>query len=179
MMLKTGSKIHAIHSQSYIELLELKEHNYGRLLWKFEFVVEGQPVKDQFINEQAALVAELEGFQIDSPDGAYLFLPLASGFLLYDRANKVYKKLPRPSGIGANAFKSNSFNSSFLTLRFQHEVLVFSSATNHSFNLVFDAEKIMLLNAQVEKDNLLLELKGLESYEKKEIMYKIPNGLKW
>jgi hypothetical protein len=100
------------------------EPNNGRMLHVAELWIAGVNQTLNFFEHGLYLDFELKNYNMDSPDGKFIFIPEEGGGALIDMSSLEKIKLPY-KGISTVTFRGNSFTESTLTLNHTDRVIQF------------------------------------------------------
>lgn len=164
-MITTGHVFRSRSSIFELELLELEEPNYGRLQYAFELRKDGKAFGNRSINQHSRLIPDLGGLAFESAAEEKLFIPLTSGFLIYDMSARKFIEMPRTHWNSNNRFVSNKFDKNGVVIVMSREVLLFDFKTQNSLSLSFPVGLYDLMDAFWKGENFLIKSKNLSDHK--------------
>lgn len=114
------SKLHTVE----LKITGYDEPNNGRMLHVAELWIAGVNQTLNFFENGLYLDFELKNYNMDSPNGKFIFIPEEGGGALIDMSSLEKIKLPY-KGISTVTFRGNTFTESTLTLNHTDQVIQF------------------------------------------------------
>ena len=142
--MKKGHVFKSKNERFQLIIKELEEPNYGRLLWRFSFSIDGKIIKNSQINEYSGLTENLKEYTFNSINNNYIFLPIENGYLLYNTKSEKFEKLPNNSVGPNNDFVSNYYTSNFLVINRKREIQIVNLNTMNAINASFSFGKLQI-----------------------------------
>lgn len=163
------SKVHPVK----LVAKEMDEPNPGRMIWRYEFWVNGKIVQDKSIDYRwSGLFPNLDNVQFESEDSRYYFIP-AEGVVLYDWEQKSFYKTPASREFKNNAFVGNAFTEDYLVMVMQRSFLVLHVDRKKSVEVIFPFGELQIKSFHMRGSLLTLQYKDLSDFATKEKAYDI------
>ncbi|AYN03299.1 hypothetical protein [Flavobacterium sp. 140616W15] len=158
----------ALKSNTEILATELEELNYGRMFWKFDFIVDNQKVNNPLLKcEFEGLFVDLNLFKMESENGKYIYIPKYNP-VIYNTQSKEFKEYKSPIEPQNNDFVRNYFFDNNLIILHERSVYKINLESGTITNTSFEFGSVILNDIYLSDGRFLLAFKNLKNYEDEE-----------
>jgi len=160
---------HIFESEHYpIKLVAktLDEPHPGHMIWRYEFYREGKLLNDPLLNYKwGGLYPDLDGYSMESDDGAFVYIPTEGSTLIYDTKSKKFKSYTAVIEGSNNTFVTNVFSEGRLLVVFKRSIQIVELKYFTVQNIHFEFNRFQLIAAQYIDDLLIVKYKDLSDYQ--------------
>lgn len=157
-------------SKSNTEILatELEELNYGRMFWKFDFLVNNQKINIPLLqSEYEGLFVNLNHFEIESVNGKYIYIPKYNP-IIYETESKEFKEYNSPIEPQNNDFVRNYFFDNNLIILHERSVYKINLESGNITHISFEFGSAVLKEIYLLNKKFMVKFKNLSNYEDQE-----------
>lgn len=144
---------------------EFVELHYGNTMWKYEFYINDKLIENEYLNNSSGgLYPNLDNFELESPDGEYVYIPNINN-ILYDIPQNKYYILNENFIAERSHFVKNIFTKRYLFIIKQEYILkvdLYSKKINKLPGLSTD---ILIDDAYIDNNKLVVEYEDQETYD--------------
>lgn len=142
---------------------EFDEPHNGHTLWRYEFYIEEQLVKNHIVGgDHTGLYPNLEHFEMESEDGNFIFIPKEE-IVIYEVDTKQYHRFSTP-GHTNNSFIGNRFTEGRLVVTLAHSLVIVNLQNMSAQSIVLPSKKYQLREGYYVGDILIVKYLDLQTY---------------
>lgn len=168
MKLDSQHSYKALKSNTEILATELEELNYGRMFWKFDFLIDNQKNSNPLLEcEFEGLFVDLTHFKMESENGKYIYIPKYNP-VIYNIESKDFKEYKSPIEPQNNGFVRNYFFDSNLIILHERSVYKINLESGDITNCSFEFGSVLLNDIYLSDGRFMLVYKNLKNYEDEE-----------
>lgn len=158
----------ALKSNTEIIAKELEELNYGRMFWKFDFLVNNQKIDIPLLqSEFEGLFVNLDHFKMESENGIYIYIPKYNP-VIYNTDSKEFKEYKSPIEPQNNDFVRNYFFDNNLIILHERSVYRINLENGDIAHISFEFGSVVLKDIYLLDEKFMLKFKNLSNYEDEE-----------
>jgi hypothetical protein len=168
MKLDSQHSYKALKSNTEILATELEELNYGRMFWKFDFLIDNQKINNSLLQcEFEGLFVNLDHFKMESENGKYIYIPKYNP-VIYNTDSKEFKEYKSPIEPQNNDFVRNYFFDNNLIILHERSVYKINLESGAITNASFEFGSVVLNDIHLSDGKFLVAFKNLKNYEDEE-----------
>ncbi|MBP4137446.1 hypothetical protein [Flavobacterium geliluteum] len=168
MKLDSQHSYKALKSNTEILATELEELNYGRMFWKFDFLIDNKKINNSLLqSEFEGLFVNLDHFKMESENGKYIYIPKYNP-VIYNTDSKEFKEYKSPIEPQNNDFVRNYFFDDNLIILHERSVYKINLKIGAITNASFEFGSLVLNDIHLSDKKFLLAFKNLKNYEDEE-----------
>jgi len=158
----------ALKSNTEIIATELEELNYGRMFWKFDFLVNNSKIDIPLLQcEFEGLFVNLDHFKMESENGIYIYIPKYNP-IIFNTDTKEFKEYKSPIEPRNNDFVRNYFFDNNLIILHERSVYRINLETSDIEHISFEFGSVLLNDIYFLDGRYVLKFKNLSNYEDEE-----------